>query len=511
MKLKSFFAVALAMATLLSCTEKVVVITPENGTARIQVGLNLDEAGTRAGHYDKTPNVDELKIYNYALFIFNSANILEATLMAMPYSTQTGGNPENYDETVGLTFDSALNENLDANGVLTLSAGAKSFFAIVNAPYELLQRQDDYLKGDNLSRQGLADETLTFDDLKTIVGGYDSQNYGGIVTFTNGPTQGDNRGFMMTTIATNGYYETTLKEIEDENEFEVLEIPVGRAMAKVSLGTELAGNPGSTQEPNGTLDVLSYKIINNPKEMYIIPRITSGVWLSPYYRDTNVVTANYFESHNEVDDQYFAAADVRETNYIPVSTDLNRTFTYCIENANLTPKQGNSTIAVIKGIFTPYGSNMVDNVTDHNPVTLTTGNTFYRIWVPVYTDTSGDTQGGRYDPYYYQTKPSDVELQAYATAEYEGVTLEVDEFVNGICYYRLPLYNEKETVSPYTVKRNSYYMIDVISVSDNGYPNEDENGGGNKVDPDETLDSQSNIKVSIKVSDWDEIEQGGAL
>ncbi|MCD7936264.1 MAG: fimbria major subunit, partial [Tannerellaceae bacterium] len=104
-------------------------------------------------------------------------------------------------------------------------------------------------------------------------------------------------------------------------------------------------------------------------------------------------------------------------------------------------------------------------------------------------------------------------LADYATAEGWPVTLLVDKYEKGICYYRLPLYNNNTNaeLAPYTVKRNTYYMIDIESVMDAGYTDEDKGGGGEPVDPEEPLEAQSEIKVSIKVEDWEEVKQGGNL
>ncbi|MCC8153152.1 MAG: hypothetical protein LIP01_02390 [Tannerellaceae bacterium] len=205
--------------------------------------------------------------------------------------------------------DNSDNPYLDENGVLTLSSGTKLFVAIVNAPAELLAIQNQYLNNNTLNQQALMSETLTFNDLTTIVGKYNN----GIVSFTN--TNSNNRGFMMTTLDTKGYEEKVLSETADGDTPQDIDLTVGRAMAKVSLGSELEGTvAGSDEAPNGTLEVLSYKIINNPKEMYIMPHYQSGVVISPYYYDDAVRPNSYFDSHNTV-----LNGDESEENYIPVS------------------------------------------------------------------------------------------------------------------------------------------------------------------------------------------------
>ncbi|MCC8153151.1 MAG: fimbria major subunit [Tannerellaceae bacterium] len=152
-----------------------------------------------------------------------------------------------------------------------------------------------------------------------------------------------------------------------------------------------------------------------------------------------------------------------------------------------------------------------------------TNGTFYRIWIPLYTSSvTGEAAGNRYNGFYYTSEPTEVNLEEYISSKKatmgwpEDIKLVVDTYTGGICYYRLPLYNRNTNASsaPYTVKRNTYYMIDVETVSDAGYPDENGGGdgdGGNKVDPEEPLEPQSEIEVNIKVADWEEVKQGGNL
>ncbi|MCD8166709.1 MAG: hypothetical protein LUE93_11700 [Bacteroides sp.] len=66
-----------------------VPVPAETGKTYVKVGLTPPGSkvqGRATGdHYDKTPSEEELLIYNYAVFIFNSNGILEATLTASPY------------------------------------------------------------------------------------------------------------------------------------------------------------------------------------------------------------------------------------------------------------------------------------------------------------------------------------------------------------------------------------------------------------------------------------------
>lgn len=112
-------------------------------------------------------------------------------------------------------------------------------------------------------------------------------------------------------------------------------------------------------------------------------------------------------------------------------------------------------------------------------------------------------------------------LQTYlgkSAAEIDKITeaggLEVTYYPEGLCYYYLPLENSN-VASPYTVVRNSYYMIDIESVMGPGYPEDPgkpgEPGGPDKPGPEVPIEAQTNIKASIKVEDWDPVNQTGNL
>lgn len=529
MKQRILLTVFIAFSAITSCTrvvEKEVIIPApvEEGKARIRVGIEAP-ATTRAqaDHGSLTPTTDELKIYNYAMFIFNASGMLEASLIQTVATALNSYTPLAYNSTNfpnglvftkngGSTTGQDSNPALDDNGVLTLSAGPKMFFSMVNVPLELLAVQQDYLNNNTLNRQALTNETLKLleygtdvNSFSAIVGSFD--NY--VVSYTN-PQQAssttNNRGFMMTTVGTNGYDERTLAESADETDVTDLSFTVGRAMAKVSLASDLDPNTvgSNTSQPNGALEVLSYKIINNPNIMYIMPNIQNGVLTTPMYYDQSVSVNDYFDSHNSSHepDGYF----------VPVSTAATQSFHYCIENANLTPKQGNTTIALIKGVFTPV--NLVKSPVDPTPDPTPASKTFYRLWIPEYTDTGdGETKGNRYaEGIYFTEEITQTEIAAWMLTQ-SGIdpqaNVEAVKFEDGICYYRLPLYNKENTMAPYTVRRNSYYMIDVVSVDDSGYPDED--GGLEPIHPEEPLDPQTHLTVNISVDDWTPVNQNGNL
>ncbi|MCD8179789.1 MAG: fimbria major subunit [Tannerellaceae bacterium] len=389
----------------------------------------------------------------------------------------------------------------------------------------MLAIQNNYINNSSLIRTTAQSEKLKFDDLSAIVGAYNSTTYTdeGIVYFENEPNAtasssttpipGSNRGFMMT--PPDGMIERYLPETAD-GAFHPINIEVGRAMAKVSLGSNLVPNDDITQ-PAGNLDVWSYKIVNNPKEMFIMTNWSSSSFITPYFSDQTVDVTKYFESENKIDEAAALAAgltqaelDDLEENYMPASVDGRKTFTYCIENANLTPKQGNSTAAIVKGKFEPKATLLCDPTDPTNQtVSPNSDGTFWRIWIPEYENAQQEKAGDVYDDRYFTADPTtelaNLGLPANALTAIDPDT-DIKEYPEGICYYGVWLYNDQNDDQPWGVKRNKYYMVDIISVSGAGEPDE-----GNVIDPEIPLEEQTDIKVKITVLDWEGIPQGGAL
>lgn len=213
MNLKSLLATAMAVLLLVSCTKEVikeVYVGGEDdpGTARIKINLvsdNVPKVKSANDHYGITPTQDELKIYNYALFIFNSSGMLEASLIQTIGKNENNYTPEIYNNSP-LEFTQAENpEYIDDNGVITLTAGRKEFFAIVNAPLSLLARQAEFVSNNSLTRQVALSQLYEMTGLEGIVGTYGDENDPtDILWFDNPVTDtGENRGFMMTTLEAN--------------------------------------------------------------------------------------------------------------------------------------------------------------------------------------------------------------------------------------------------------------------------------------------------------------------
>ncbi|MCC8142803.1 MAG: fimbria major subunit [Tannerellaceae bacterium] len=164
-----------------------------------------------------------------------------------------------------------------------------------------------------------------------------------------------------------------------------------------------------------------------------------------------------------------------------------------MENANEVPHSGNATIAVIKGTYTPDVLYRADGTTLFTGYKK--GDDFWRI-----ANTSNGTITS-YEEKYYGENPS-----PYLTGSQEAV-----KYTRGETYYSVFLRNTASP-APYTVKRNSYYNIDITSVRSAGSGSIDTNtpepplppGPGGPGDDD-------GITVSIQLVDWDSVNQGSNL
>ncbi len=261
MKLKHVFVCALASITLFSCSKDNEGSTPdptlpvEEGTS--QVILNVVPEGSSnpstyatVTHPGNTPTADEGRIFNYAVLIFNSQQQLEKFLPMTEYAPSTGDPAKEY--SAGMTLPVTDDQG---NTVISLTAGYKYFFVLANASAELLARQQELMDAGNLTLYGL-DNLLEVTDMEQITSTLQDPNS------ESDPEKKKQRGFLMTSKNVVGI---NLPRIEENSTPEQITLSLGRAMAKVSLGSALdAGN--RTQQPNGDLAVSGYKIKNNPKK-----------------------------------------------------------------------------------------------------------------------------------------------------------------------------------------------------------------------------------------------------
>lgn len=237
-------------------------------------------------------------------------------------------------------------------------------------------------------------------------------------------------------------------------------IDMVKAVAKVSL----AYLP--TEEVNGSLSYIEYIVKNNPNRTYFYPHIgPDGSTITPYYYE------------NEYEPSRYAVTPAHQ--WLNATTESTQkedmTATYCIENSNQTPLQGNSTMLLVKAKFTPE---QWLNRTG-TPGDPSSDGTFWRIAQykdHTHTEKTGYTSG------YYN------EIPVLSSPETE-VAIEYD---NGITYYPIWLKNGDD----FLVKRNGYHKVIIRKVNDAGEPDEG-------IEPEKPIEDITELNMGIIHVDWE--------
>lgn len=218
---------------------------------------------------------------------------------------------------------------------------------------------------------------------------------------------------------------------------------IGKAFAKVSVAI-----PKTSQ--NRTLSEVEWRIINDPKHTYMLPNIFKGQVHTPHYEAD---PPGDFEEYEEYFEKYFnpnshISQTVTATTHFKwqtatTKTSDNKNHAYCFENGNKTVLQGNSTMVLVRGKYTPVQWLNPDD----SPGNETQDGAFWRI----------KNENGIYLPGYYNAEPGVGSSQE--TVKYEG----------GITYYPIWL----ETDGRYMVERNHFYKIAITEVLSAGAPDLD--------------------------------------
>jgi hypothetical protein len=275
---------------------------------------------------------------------------------------------------------------------------------------------------------------------------------------------------------------------------------IGRAVAKVSMAVSATGE---NQPAEGTVSSLKYKVVNNPKSMYISQYFDGGVAKTPFH--DKLVDVN----------DYFAT-----TTYKGAADDLTTpdTHIYIPENTNKTgTDEGEVSALMIQGVFT---ANEVYAGDGAGPVAGTGGQSLYSI-----VDEKG-VAPARYERFYSASPNLDV---IKAVLGFAGETTElvdkadtveggskegqaphysIMEWTNGECYYRLVLKNPgKGSPQSYDVLRNDWYLVDIASIDDIGGVDE----ASVTPPPGQDVDVPVSIQATISVIPWTAVNQTGNL
>jgi len=316
-------------------------------------------------------------------------------------------------------------------------------------------------------------------------------------------------------------------------------IPIGRAMGKVTV-TIPGGEMTAVDKSNVTLGKINnavYSVANNPVSMYHFPYFgTLQRFQTPHFNfyDETTVPDSYWPALHADDfgdftayGEYGSAAGQRYTAYgykSVMTTNLNvspqqltPSAFYVMENTNLHPTYGNTTMAQVKATFVP---------SEWEDTGLEAGsNTFYRIW---HTDLpTGPAFVKKAKTGFWGTQAA---ADAYVTTLNDAATAAAGapvtvayakEYTDGVCYYMIPLRNtyfsDQQTNNDpivYSIMRNHYYDVTVTKVTDCGYTKpggkDPEPGPGDETDPEDPLDPNAvpMIEVSIQVKPWIWVKQG---
>ena len=268
---------------------------------------------------------------------------------------------------------------------------------------------------------------------------------------------------------------------------------IGRGVAKINIEV-----PSTVAQPStGKLSNTTYTIYNNPVETYLIPHYdANGQVQTPFYAETAPITTS----------NYFNAASGLPTDGTVAS--------YAVENAHAAPLMGNSTYALIEGVFEP-GTTVDANGTATN---YTSGDDFYRIQY-IETDVNGDVHDRGFYGKFFTVAPVTGDAE-YTNAEgakpgptFAGtVDAKVVTYTGGKCYYYLYIGDPKETddVAKHTVERNKYYYLTINSISDCGLDALD-NPTSPSGTPNIAPATNSYLNVTFSVAPWSVVGGAGGI
>lgn len=307
------------------------------------------------------------------------------------------------------------------------------------------------------------------------------------IGLTSIATAATDNAFWMTTLADATQTLVVATEAQaSAGTYNNVSLSVGRAVAKVGVDLD---ESTVTQPIDGTLSGTSYKVVNNPNQIYALKVFnTLGYQLTPYYTSTYFTTGT-----DSFDNGSYLATTLDGSGYHEYPS-------YMVENSHDVPTYGNSNVVMIKGTFTPKvlystdGSTSYDVVTDlaglETALNGTWDGTFWRTY-----DSSTKLYGTKF---YYETPVT-------ATGE---TAVKYDQ---GTSYYGLWLKNDTKSTSTekYTVSRNQYWNVTITSIAGCGSNSE----GGVIEEPGEEnpIDENTYMMATIQVVDWEEVTQSGGI
>lgn len=289
------------------------------------------------------------------------------------------------------------------------------------------------------------------------------------------------------------------------DEYNAVSIDVTRLASKVAMKMSEAAKksdlnfvPANTAV---TVDNAKFQLAQNNKQSFVYVAPNN---FSPNGADTQAATGfddgegtqNVF-SHLTVGDwktntwtdelgaKDFAAGDLTMNNFI-----------YTSENINQTPRVGNITFAMIQVKLTPTKFTDADGV-------LAGDGTFYAVAQYAEAQTTKADKIVTYHGIYSTEQKAN---EAITKLTQEGThNCSVIAYTAGTSYYRLNLRDLKKTTpfERYALKRNSYYQVLVNGINNPGVSNVKDLFPSDQTTP---AEETTNIKATIKVADWTDIQ-----
>lgn len=297
-----------------------------------------------------------------------------------------------------------------------------------------------------------------------------------------------------------GYTTATLAS-KTGQEYNAVPIDVTRLASKVAMKMSEAAKksdlnfvPANTAV---TVDNAKFQLAQNNKQSFVYVAPNN---FSPNGADTQA--AADFESEkvfshltvgdwktttwtDELGTKEFTAGDLTMNNFI-----------YTSENINQTPRVGNITFAMIQVKLTPT------KFTDENG-TLAGDGTFYAVAQYTKAATTKADQIVTYHGIYSTEQKAN---EAITKLTQDGThNCSVITYTAGTSYYRLNLRDLKKTTpfERYALKRNSYYQVLVNGINNPGVSNVKDLFPSDQTTP---AEETTNIKATIKVADWTDIQ-----
>jgi hypothetical protein len=306
---------------------------------------------------------------------------------------------------------------------------------------------------------------------------------------------------------------------EADNHFTIY---VKRAVAKVTASFDGDVYPIPTSDGKGTLSNVYWGIrnLNRAVALFQMPH-SSGKPLAPFFYELtgwNSAALKNQESYK----RYWWARDVYKDISYPLATGIsmtNRSY-YIPENANFITQPGNTTYLAVKGVFTPASNTVIKSfvhsqsskfVASIEKGSIDPGTTFYRI--TGIEGTNGKDNLALYGDGLIRdgdifSNPEDVLKIAYIaehfgsqigyTPTYAPTTLQIDKYIDGICYYRVDIQNGDNC----WVERNKAYHGKISGFTSLGDPN---------MNDIEATPMTTSLTSIIQVIPWEEVIFGGVL